>query len=125
MAPPTPILRSLAWAADTGPMPRLAALLFVVFALLALLVPASAWASPVISEYPLSPDDGKPVGITAGPDDALWFAVPDKNEIRRIIHQGVIATGGVAVSHEPTGIALGFGALWITAPQGKGFISRK
>ncbi len=43
-----------------------------------------------IKKFPLSIDEGFPVGITAGPNGNLWFAVTGSNKIGRITTNGII-----------------------------------
>src|SRR2546422_5135192 len=92
-------------------------LLFVAFLaslLLGLLSPAVASATIEEFEVPTSASD--PVGITAGPDGALWFAERTGNKIGRVTTSGSFSEFAVPTSSsQPFGITGGpDGALWFT-----------
>jgi len=74
---------------DTSSVLRLAGLLS--FVVLALLAPASAWAAPGVRPFPLSKATATPVGITTGPDGALWFTEFDASKVGRIGLDGTIS----------------------------------
>ncbi len=68
-----------------------------------------------ITEYPLLSHLGSAVGITAGPDGALWFTEGVSNKIGRITTAGVITEYPVANTDSLHGITTGpDGALWFT-----------
>ena len=66
----------------------------------------------MVSHY-TDPSISAPIGITTGPDGALWFTNVGNNSIGRITTAGVVSNyTGTAVS-EPWGITAGpDGALW-------------
>jgi virginiamycin B lyase len=80
--------------------------------------------SGVVTEYaipkpvsaPVGITDSAPVGITVGPDGALWFGDPGTNSIGRITTTGAITEYPVPTpSAYPGNITLGpDGALWFT-----------
>jgi virginiamycin B lyase len=63
---------------------------------------------------------GSPQGIVSGPDDALWFAEYNGNQIRRITTAGAITTFTLLTANSgPNGITAGpDGALWFTEELG-------
>ena len=74
---------------------------------------ASAAADPTVTNY-TDPSIAGPIGITSGPDGALWFANSDSTI-------GRISTGGVVTNYTGTGISVPRGitsgpdgALWFT-----------
>jgi virginiamycin B lyase len=76
-----------------------------------------------VTEFQLTTPNSQPVGITPGPDGALWFADCAGNEIGRITTGGQITeyalplwqSNGGAVSNCPERITSGpDGALWFT-----------
>ena len=76
----------------------------------------------VVTEYPI-PDCQQPtrIGITAGPDGALWFTeIPSGNKIGRITTAGLITEYPVPTANSyPCGITAGpDGALWFTESAG-------
>ena len=94
--------------------------LFVCLAIFCLAVlalpanPASAVSSAAVTEWGLPYVNSYPVGITAGPDGALWFTETDGNEIGRITTAGAISEWALPhANSRPRGIAAGpDGALW-------------
>ena len=65
--------------------------------------------APTIIEYPTTTVGAGPVGITSGPDGALWFAEQNVNQIGRITTAGIVTnefpiTG--SSNPGPNGIAL-------------------
>jgi virginiamycin B lyase len=75
-----------------------------------------------ITLYPLTFGDPVPMGITAGPDGAMWFSDQGNSEVGRITMQGAITEYPLALAG-PNGIASGpDGALWFAATAG--FIGR-
>src|SRR6476469_4297796 len=90
----------------------------VAYAALVLLVAGvpAARAAGVVRRF-RTPDSGAgPVGITAGPDGALWFTESFANRIGRITTNGVISEFPLPVAGSaPVAITRGpDGALWFT-----------
>ena len=96
-------------------------ILFLVVVGMALIGNAGATA-PVITEYSVPSADSHPVGITAGPDGALWFtgyAVGNAGGIGRITTSGMVSGYTVPFPpgppHHTIAITTGTdGALWFT-----------
>src|SRR6267378_4059380 len=67
------------------------------------------------TEFPIS-TDSRPVGITTGPDGALWFTEPYLDKIGRIATRGVIIEFEIPTPGSfPIDITQGpDGALWFT-----------
>lgn len=87
---------------------------------------STPWSGPTLPPPPPPPQDltefaipsanGRPIGITTGPDGASWFAMSGK--IGRITVTGAITEFSVP-TNAPTGIALGpDGALWFADQAG-------
>jgi len=74
----------------------------------------------VMTEYPLKTSGSNPDGITAGPDDSLWFTEKSNNKIGRITTDGKITEYSITTAgSQPVGIALGGdGALWFSEFNG-------
>jgi virginiamycin B lyase len=87
---------------------RFAALLMVGW-------PAAA-AAQTINEFPIPTASSFPVGITGGPDGAVWFTENGGNQIGRITVAGMVTEYALpTVNSEPNAIAAGSdGALWFT-----------
>jgi streptogramin lyase len=74
----------------------------------------SLLVAQVITEFPLPPGTF-PLGITAGPDGALWFTAPGRTAIGRITASGSITFFPLPSKNEPTFITSGpDGNLWFT-----------
>src|SRR2546430_205245 len=77
--------------------------------------------SGVTTDYSIPTSNAYPIGITAGPDGALWFAEHIGNKIGRITTSGTFNEYPIAASAfpEPIGITNGpDGALWFTELNG-------
>jgi virginiamycin B lyase len=73
-----------------------------------------------ITEFPIPTPSSSPLGITTGPDGALWFAESEGNNIGRITTAGAFIEFSIptALSY-PIGITTGpDGALWFTEQGG-------
>jgi virginiamycin B lyase len=74
------------------------------------------------AQFSLPTPEAEPLGITAGPDGALWFTEATADQIGRLVPQGarVIAItefGGLKPGSRPERITAGpDGALWFTEP---------
>ncbi len=96
-------------------------------ALAALAVPAAAQASGTVTEFPTPTADAAPLGITSGPDGAVWFtehsgAAP--KPIGRIDPSGAITEFETEPGSVPDSITTGAdGNLWFTDP-GKNQVGR-
>src|ERR1700731_3351423 len=79
------------------------------------LLSGGAWAQ-VVTEFAIPTANSDPIGITAGPDGALWFAEENiSNKIGRITTAGVITEFSPPTANVSGGIAAGpDGALWFT-----------
>jgi virginiamycin B lyase len=99
-----------------------AGVLFVVVA--AVLSPATSSAQ--VTEYPTPTAGSLPLGITAGPDGALWFTESERSKIGRITTAGTISEFPTPTQPSfPNSITAGpDGALWFTEPIGSGKIGR-
>jgi uncharacterized repeat protein (TIGR01451 family) len=89
--------------------------------LIALFVVLAAVASgQTFTEFPVLTRGGLPVGITSGPDGALWFTEQGGNKIGRITTAGLITEFTVPTANSnPVGIATGSdGNLWFTELTG-------
>ena len=78
-------------------------------------------ATATITEFALPAASGRPVGIAAGPDGALWFTRMGGNQIGRITTAGTITTFGLPAIDGgfPFAITAGpDGALWFTEIRG-------
>jgi virginiamycin B lyase len=77
--------------------------------------------SAIFTEYPIPTANSSPVGITAGPDGALWFTETNGQKIGRITTSGVITEYAVpTASANPQSITAGpDGALWFTELHGQ------
>ena len=77
-------------------------------------------ANNSITQYPVRTIGSAPLGITSGPDGALWFTEYSGNQIGRITTAGVITEYLVPTAYsDPYGITLGpDGALWFTEYSG-------
>src|SRR6266446_1632322 len=78
-----------------------------------------------VSEFPLPQNDRTPMGITTGPDSALWFTEYTANRIGRITNAGVVTEFTLPTPNSgPSSIAAGpDGNLWFTE-RTTGFIGR-
>ena len=89
---------------------------FAVF--LALACSVAGWAATAkVFEFalPHDPSDGRPGGIVAGPDGALWFTEFVGDRIGRITITGEITEFPLPDGSAPEGIAAGpDGVLWFT-----------
>src|SRR6266478_1473060 len=76
-------------------------------------------AAQNITEFPVPTTASEPLGITAGPDGALWFTENIGNKIGRITTAGAFTEFTVpTTSSHPIGITTGpDGALWFTELQ--------
>jgi virginiamycin B lyase len=81
---------------------------------------AAPAAAQTITEFPTPRVDSGPIGITAGPDGALWFTENGGNEIGRITIAGVFTEFPLPTAGSgPAGITTGpDGALWFTENLG-------
>ena len=71
-------------------------------------------APNTITEFPIPTANSRPLGITAGPDDAMWFTTMSSGQIGRIATDGEISTQAV-VGGMPSMITKGpDDALWFT-----------
>jgi virginiamycin B lyase len=83
--------------------------------LFAVIPAAPAHAGGTIITNYTDPSIGRPSGITAGPDGALWFTNYTNNTIGRISTDGVVTYTSRAGMNGPYAITLGpDGALWFT-----------
>ncbi|MDD5558472.1 hypothetical protein [Candidatus Methylomirabilis sp.] len=75
-----------------------------------------AAGAATITEFPVTTVSSQPLGITAGPDGALWFTEYAGNKIGRITTAGTITEFSIPTgSSQPVGITAGpDGALWFT-----------
>jgi virginiamycin B lyase len=73
-----------------------------------------------ITEFSITTFGGSPVGITAGPDGALWFTEQNANKIGRITTAGTITEFAIPTADSfPEFITTGpDGALWFTELNG-------
>jgi virginiamycin B lyase len=73
-----------------------------------------------ITEFPLPTVSSFPLGITTGPDGALWFTEQFGNKIGRITTAGVITEFPLPTANSgPFGITAGpDGALWFVENTG-------
>ena len=73
-----------------------------------------AAGAATITEFPIPTASNQPLGITAGPDGALWFTELTRNEIGRITTAGTITEFPIpTASSRALGITAGQdGALW-------------
>jgi virginiamycin B lyase len=69
-----------------------------------------------ITEFPIPTPNSGPVGITAGPDGALWFTEAGTGKIGRITTAGTLTEFPIPTPNSgPVGITAGpDGALWFT-----------
>ncbi len=76
----------------------------------------SVAGATTITEFNLPTLNSFPLGITGGPDGALWFTELDANQIGRITTAGAITEFPIPTpGSEPRGITAGpDGALWFT-----------
>lgn len=74
-----------------------------------------------INEFPLPTANSNPLGITHGPDCALWFTEDEGNRIGRITVTGEITEFAIPTANsEPSRITTGpDGALWFTEFTGE------
>src|SRR5574337_345951 len=75
-----------------------------------------AAGAATITEFPVTTASSQPLGITAGPDGALWVTEFAGNKIGRITTAGPITEFSIpTASSQPVGITAGpDGALWFT-----------
>src|SRR5574337_476468 len=75
-----------------------------------------AAGAATITEFPVTTASSQPLGITAGPDGALWFTEFAGKKIGRITTAGTITEFSIPTgSSQPVGITTGpDGALWFT-----------
>src|SRR5581483_8285365 len=80
-----------------------------------------AAAAPMTTEFSITTQASNPVGITSGPDGALWFTEFSSNKVGRISISGTVTELAAPQScyGGPQGITGGpDGALWLTQNQG-------
>jgi virginiamycin B lyase len=76
--------------------------------------------SKAVTEYAIPTANSAPVGIAAGPDQALWFTEQAGSKIGRITVSGVVTEYAVALHSSPTFIAAGpDGAMWFSQTVGQ------
>ncbi len=69
-----------------------------------------------ITEYTIQTEDSRPLGITAGPDGAMWFCESKAKKIGRITTDGLI--NEYSANNTPYSIVAGpDGAMWFTEPE--------
>ncbi|MGH7485123.1 MAG: virginiamycin B lyase family protein, partial [bacterium] len=70
----------------------------------------------VFTLFPIASPNGSPIGIVAGPDNALWFTEASANKIGRITTSGIVTEFAIPTPQgNPIGITVGpDGALWFT-----------
>jgi virginiamycin B lyase len=94
----------------------------VVIALAAIVTLAlpQAVAAQTVTEFSIPTPGSQPFGITAGPDNALWFVESAGNKVGRISTSGAITEFPIPTAgSRPTAIAAGpDGNLWFTELQG-------
>src|SRR5206468_4164338 len=95
---------------------RVAPLLAGVLIALSAISAAAATGAPPIAEFAVPTSNSAPSGITAGPDDNLWFTEEAANKIGRIAPDGSITEfSRTNPGSQPTGIAAGpDGSVWFT-----------
>jgi Tol biopolymer transport system component/streptogramin lyase/major membrane immunogen (membrane-anchored lipoprotein) len=78
--------------------------------------PAVTLGPTPIMEYPIPTGQSQPLGITAGPDGALWFVEQNRYKVGRVTTDGVISEFPIPTADStPRDIAAGSdGALWFT-----------
>jgi len=93
-----------------------AGLLSLLICVLTLAAPSALALSGKIREFAVPTANSRPVGITAGPDGALWFTENNTNKIGRITTAGVVTEFAVPTANSvPAGITAGpDGNLWFT-----------
>ena len=76
--------------------------------------------SGAFTEYPIPTAGSNPIGITAGPDGALWFTEGGGNKIGRVTTSGAFTEYPIPTpGSSPQGITAGpDGALWFTEASG-------
>ncbi|HEX2916085.1 MAG TPA: Ig-like domain repeat protein [Chloroflexia bacterium] len=105
--------------ADRFQLLSLTTLAFMLAGLLCAVVPLTALAAPVITEYN-GLTGNTPRGITKGPDDNLWFVEVGGNKVGKITTAGAITEYTIPTgSSSPLGITAGpDGNLWFTEGNG-------
>src|SRR6266700_4797254 len=93
-----------------------AGLLSLLICVLTLAAPSALALSGKIREFAVPTANSRPVGITAGPDGALWFTENNTNKIGRITTAGVVTEFAVPTANSvPAAITAGpDGNLWFT-----------
>jgi streptogramin lyase len=83
-------------------------------------IPLSVGVSFTFTEFPVLTAASEPVGITSGPDGALWFVEQTGNNVGRITTAGAVTEFAIpTVNSAPTSVAAGSdGNLWFTEESG-------
>ena len=98
-------------------LPGMPGTILAIIAVLA--VPTTLWAGLSVSNYPIPTPASLPIGITTGPDGALWFTEYAVGKIGRITTAGVITEYTIPTASQPRSITTGpDGALWFTEYSG-------
>lgn len=81
---------------------------------------APASAQPPIKRFPLPTQDGRPLGLTVGPDGNVWFVENLGNKVGRITRSGHVTTFPIPTPNsQPDAIVTGpDGNLWFTEIAG-------
>ncbi len=79
-----------------------------------------ARSTPAISEFVIPTKDSSPWGITAGPDDTVWFTENHGNNIGRSTTAGTVTEFPIPTADsKPSAIVVGPDrALWFTEADG-------
>jgi virginiamycin B lyase len=96
-------------------------LTFAFATALALLAGLRPAATQLFTEYTIPTAGSDPLGVTAGPDGAVWFTEQNTNKIGRITTSGVITEFAIPTSNSvPYGITTAGpdGALWFVEEGG-------
>src|SRR5579883_750262 len=90
-------------------------------------LPSASQSLHLVSQFvpfSLPTPNALPLGITAGPDGALWFAESGADQIGRITLDGTITEFALPAGSRPERITAGpDGAIWFTEP-GRNLIGR-
>jgi streptogramin lyase len=78
----------------------------------------AAPSGAITAEWTIPTANGKPVGITTGPDGNIWFTEENASNIGRVTPSGSFAEFHVTGGGNPRGIAPGpNGEVWFTLPS--------
>jgi virginiamycin B lyase len=74
----------------------------------------NCWASPVLTEYTLAKDGGKPNWVAAAPDGSVWFSDPATTSVARLEPSGAVSRYPLPAGRTPGSLVVETdGSVWV------------